>query len=45
MKLISLYHLKHIKIIENMNTGMFTSVIDYNGEMICGFADIWIHIT
>ncbi|WP_265094314.1 PfkB family carbohydrate kinase [Staphylococcus aureus] len=35
--------LKHIKIIENMNTGMFTSVIDYNGEMICGFADMDIY--
>ncbi|WP_256075359.1 PfkB family carbohydrate kinase, partial [Staphylococcus aureus] len=34
--------LKHIKIIENINTGMFTSVIDYNGEMICGFADMTI---
>lgn len=35
--------LKHIKIIENMNTGMFTSVIDYNGEMICGLADMDIY--
>ena len=26
-----------------MNTGMFTSVIDYNGEMICGFADMDIY--
>ncbi|GEQ06556.1 carbohydrate kinase [Staphylococcus gallinarum] len=36
-------NLKYTKSLDNINTGMFTSVINYNGEMMCGFADMDIY--